>query len=61
MVFGLNFGVPPNLKSWCFVKDILQKSIKLLFRGKSDLEGVLDLHFETKIEKKSVPRPPESL
>ena len=52
MVFGLNFGVPPNLKSWCFVKDILQKSIKLLPPKKEVLQGVFGLHFGTKIHEK---------
>ena len=46
---GFHFGRYRSLKSWCFVKDILQKSIKQLFRKKIALEGVLGFPFGSQI------------
>ena len=56
IVFGINFGVSPDLKSERFVKDILQKSIKLLPSKKDASRGSLASILGLKFIKKSIPR-----
>ena len=52
IVFRLHFGGSPNPKSGCFVKDILQKSIKLRLPKKTLLQGLLGLPWGSKIRPK---------
>ena len=52
MDFGTPSGALPKSKSYCFVKDILQKSLKLLSPKKGVLQGVVGLHLGPKIHEK---------
>ena len=56
IVFGINFGVSPNLKSERFVKDILQKSIRLLPPKRMFSKRFLASILVPKFIQKSIPR-----